>query len=465
MAERWISGRRMGQWSLGLLLSLLGLWLFATAPTAAAAGYTLDQCIEKALKYSPEVREAKQEVEMSKAKHDEAAAHKLPTIEGLGLVGPAHRARGDQVYSPDTSTHINQWTIFGRISAAIVQPIYTFGKIQFRQDAAKAGIEVSRAGVQRKEGETILQVKEAYYGLLLGRVGKETVDEVKGFLNNARDILQRLLAVRSKSVSEIDQYKLEAYAGELEKYRNLTEKAESLAYDALRTRMGLKSEERLEIQEQSLPMPEKPLQSLGHYVTTAQELRPEFKQLKAGLTAKQKLVDAARADQYPSFFVGGFGSLAGAPGRTRIKNPFIYDDFNHVYGGAAGGMKFDLDFGIKKAKIREAKADLQKLRETNDYAQDNIPLQVQKAYLEAREAEKNIQAFRKAYTESRKWMVAALSNYDMGLAPSKEVFDAIEKYALNRGEFLKAIYDYNISLAQLNLYTGSYLREKVYYKE
>ena len=80
--------------------------------------------------------------------------------------------------------------------------------------------------------------------------------------------------------------------------------------------------------------------------------------------------------------------------------------------------------------------------------------------MEVREAEKNSQAFQKAYIEARKWMVAALSNYDMGLTPSKEVFDAIQKYALNRGEYLKALYDYNLALAHLNYYTGAYLQEK-----
>lgn len=443
---------------LALVLMLMGTW--SGSQPLAAATYSLEQCIDKALRYSPEVREAKQEVEMSQAKHDEAKAYKFPVIETLGIFGPAHRARGDQVYSPDSATHPHRWTIFGSFTATIIQPLYTFGKIKYREDAAKAGVEVSRAGVKKKEGEVILGVKEAYYTLVFSRVGLETIQELTGVMNKARETLRRLLAIGSKNVTEVDQYKLEAYTGELEKYRHLTEKAEKLAYDALRTKMGLKGEEPLQIQDQALPTPGQALKPLPQYIAQAQELRPEFKQLKEGLYAKQKLVDAAKADQYPSFFVSGFGSVAGAPGRTRIKNPFIEDRFNHVYGGVVGGMKFDLDFGIKKAKIREAQADLQKLRETHDYAQDNIPLQVQKAYLEAKEAEKNSQAFQKAYIEARKWMVAALSNYDMGLTPSKEVFDAIEKYALNRGEYLKALYDYNLALAHLNYYTGEYLREK-----
>lgn len=438
----------------------LGLMSAGGWQPAAAALYSLEQCIDKALRYSPEIREAKQEVELSQAKHDEARAHKFPVIETLGIFGPAHRARGDQVYSPDSATHPHRWTIFGSFTATIIQPVYTFGKIQFRQDAARAGVEVSRAGVRKKEGEVILGVKEAYYTLVFSRVGMETIQELTGIMDRTRETLRRLLAIGSKNVSEIDQYKLEAYTGELEKYRHLTEKAEKLAYDALRTKMGLKEGEPLEIADRALPTPNQALKPLAQYIAQAQELRPEFKQLKEGLYAKQKLVEAAKADMYPSFFVSGFGSVAGAPGRTRIKNPFIEDRFNHVYGGVVGGMKFDLDFGIKRAKVREAQADLQKLRETHDYAQDNIPLQVQKAYLEVKEAEKNVQAFNKAYIEARKWLVAALSNYDMGLTPSKEVFDAIEKYAQNRGEYLKALYDYNLALANLNYYTGEYLREK-----
>ena len=38
--------------------------------------------------------------------------------------------------------------------------------------------------------------------------------------------------------------------------------------------------------------------------------------MKEGLAARQLLVDAAKADRYPSFFFAVIGALAGAPGRN-----------------------------------------------------------------------------------------------------------------------------------------------------
>jgi outer membrane protein TolC len=434
--------------ALGLGLALV--WGVLLWPQVGQAALSLEQCLEKAVKISPEVKEARQDVEISKSKKDEAHANLFPTIDVIGLFGPTPKARGDQVWSPDPVTRLHGLTIFGRITAKIVQPIYTFGKIKNREEAAKSGVEVSQAGVVKKEGEVILKDKEAYYGLLLGRIGGDAIKEVQGYLDKARETLRHLLAINNKNVTEIDQYKLEAYSGEVEKYRNMTTKATALAHNALKTYVGVATNEPLDIQDQALPMNEPTLQPLSYYVTKSQELRPEFKQLKEGMRARKHLVDAAKADMYPSFFVAGYGSAAGAPDRTRIRNPFITDDYNHLYAGAAGGLKWEWDFGIKQAKVRGAKAELDKLNETQEYAQGAIPLQVEKSYLEVKETWGNVKAFQRAYTEARKWLVAAQSNFDMGVTPAKEVFDAIEKYALNRGEFLRALYDYNMAMAQLH---------------
>ena len=67
---------------------------------------------------------------------------------------------------------------------------------------------------------------------------------------------------------------------------------------------------------------------LDQYIRTALELRPEFSQLKSGLVARQLLVDAAKADRYPSFFLAVVGQVAGAPGRKYNPDPYVNDFFN-----------------------------------------------------------------------------------------------------------------------------------------
>jgi hypothetical protein len=42
----------------------------------------------------------------------------------------------------------------------------------------------------------------------------------------------------------------------------------------------------------------------------------------------------------------------------------------------------------------------------------------------------------------------------MGIGTAKNIFDALEKYGHNRGNYIESIYRYNLSLAQLEYAVG-----------
>jgi len=50
--------------------------------------------------------------------------------------------------------------------------------------------------------------------------------------------------------------------------------------------------------------------------------------------------------------------------------------------------------------------------------------------------------------------VAAFSDFDIGLGTAKDMFDAIDRYGKNRGEYLVALYNYHIALARLSYAVG-----------
>ena len=118
------------------------------------------------------------------------------------------------------------------------------------------------------------------------------------------------------------------------------------------------------------------------------------------------------------------------------------------------GLKWDINFGITSAKVQSARAEHEKLLETKAFAEAGIPLQVRKAYLEVVEAKKNITATEESYTSARKWLVSAVANFDLGIGEAKEIFEALRAYAENRAENYKAIYNYNLALANLDHMTG-----------
>lgn len=419
---------------------------------------SIDDCIRIALKSAPELGEAQADIDHTASKLDEASAHRYPQLEVLSLFGPAPRANREDI-SPIIATdkkyaRFNQLTWFASTDATLIQPLYTFGKISENMKAATHGIEVGRSRKEQRANEIVLKVREYYYGLMLAREMKELVLEVQESLTKAREKAQKLLDQGSESVEEMDIYKLDAFSGEVAKYLEEATKGEYLALAALKTRLGLPLAANLEISNQRLMIEEVAVPEFDTFVSKARDRRPEFRQITEGLKARAALVEAARAGYYPDIFLGGMVSWAYSEDRDRINNPYISDRFKHTEAGVALGARWKLDFGITGAKVSGEQAQYNRLLSTKEFAEANIPLQIRKYYLELKEAENSAVATRTAYTNAKKWAVTALANFDFGIGPAKEIFEALQAYARMRAAYFQALYNYRIAWANLDYATG-----------
>jgi outer membrane protein TolC len=453
------NGRReeTGMKSLSMLLVLVllgGGSCLAAEPGQGKTVLELKECIRKALAAAPELGEADADIMLTSSKLNEAKAHRYPQVEILGLTGPVPQAKGNQVFSPDSINQTERWTWFARSDATLIQPLYTFGKIAENMKAASHGIEVDRSKKEQRRNEIALKVKEYYYGLLLARELKELVMEVQEDLGKARKTAQKLLDKGSDNVDETDIFKLDAFSGEAAKYLEEAKKGEAQALTALRARLAFPPEADLDIATERLVPGEEKGAELTAYLEISQVRRPEYRQIQEGLKAREALVAAARAAYYPDFFVAGYLSAAYAEKRDRVSNPWVPDEFNHIWGGVALGLKWTLDFGIKCAKVAEEQAQYDRLVSTKQFADTNIPLQIRKYYLDLQEADKSIEATRSGYSNAKKWVVAALANYDFGIGPAKEIFDALQEYAKMRGAYFQAVYNQKMALANLAYATG-----------
>jgi len=415
----------------------------------------VDDCVRIALKSAPELGEAQSDIELTTSKLDEAKAYRYPQLEVTSLFGPATQARREDLTATDKSyNRLNQLTWFTSADATIIQPLFTFGKISENMKAATHGIEVDRSRKEQRANEIALKVHEYYYGLLLAREMKELVLEVQESLSKAREKAQKLLDQGSDSVEELDLYKLDAFSGEVSKYLEEAMKGEKLALAALKTRLGLPIDSPLEISIQRLVMIEQTIPAFEKFVDKARAKRPEFRQISEGIKARSALVEASRANYYPDIFLGGLFSWAYAEDRDRIRNPYINDQFKHVNGGVALGLRWKLDFGITSAKVSAERAQHNRLLSTKELADANIPLQIKKYYLELKEAENSAAATKIAYTNSKKWAVTALANFDFGVGPAKEIFEALQAYARMRAAYFQSLYNHRMAWANLDYATG-----------
>ncbi|MDO9069978.1 MAG: TolC family protein, partial [Deltaproteobacteria bacterium] len=125
---------RIGGAVLGLVLLLAPL----AASGAETPVLTLKQLTVMALDYSHEVKATKSEVTFAQELKNEAHGYRWPQFDALATGGVVPNARRGEVrqvgenktlFYPDPKDKLQGMNIFGNLTFALVQPLYTFGKI------------------------------------------------------------------------------------------------------------------------------------------------------------------------------------------------------------------------------------------------------------------------------------------------------------------------------------------------
>ncbi len=175
---------RLGGLILGLAILLAPAAPAKAAEPAKGAEPVLDlpKLEEMALKYSPMVKASRSEVKFAQEQKNEAHGYRWPQLDTTvtaGVVPNAHLGQvlavPGRIFYPDPIDKIHGVNIFGHLDFTVIQPLYTFGKIAFREEAAAHNVKVKEEAVAAQQGEIVVQVSQAYYGLILADQGKEAV--------------------------------------------------------------------------------------------------------------------------------------------------------------------------------------------------------------------------------------------------------------------------------------------------
>ncbi len=423
--------------------------------------FTLQDLIKKAIAYSPEINESKMEILAAKMDLAQVKAAYLPQIDITAVTGPVSDADEPVVKQVGRSgvykihdPYNGGIGIFGRLDFTIIQPLYTFGKLYNNKQAALSGVKTQEFEVLKKKLQIALRVKQLYYALILSRQGIDVAKDTDGFFNDTKKTIKKLLKMGADNVTESDIYKVEAYRAGTIRAKAEAEKGAKVTYFALKSMIGLPPDEEFDVVKKSLKINKKALKDLKYYIELAFSNRPDYKQLKKALDAKKFEVQAAISDRYPSFFTAIEGSIAGAPGREKFDNEYIHDEFNHAYAGIIFGMKWDWDFGIKKARIDKKRAEYRKLLFTKENAEMGIPIQIAELYHQLIEWQKAAESYHQAAISARKWVVSAMSEFDMGTGTAENLLFGIEKYGNNQGKYLESLYNYHLTMARLEAAIG-----------
>lgn len=417
-----------------------------SAGTAACAAdfCTVSELLKLATSSHPLVLAAREGLASFEARYRAAGLTWLPSAKSQALVSATPEKWG----SPELGgTTYDEWGPYIRFELSGTLPLYTFGKLSHLREMAKEGLDVGRAQVQIAQSSIELMTLQAFYGRqLAGRVDSLLGDGEK-YLGRARTYLERLRDEDSEDYDDVDMLRLKVYESEVAVYRLDARRMEELSKSALLKLTGLSVEAlgnagRLQVSEVEL-------KTLADYVQVARGARGEFLALEAALRAQGHQVTIEKRMFLPDFFIGGFFTYARAFVVEQQPSPFAYDPYNSWFAGAGLGMQLNLDPARRLLALDEANAQVRKLRAQHRALTQQISMEVEKAFAEARDHAQRLKLAKKAHKAARGWVVARLDTYEAGMGTFRDLADGLGAFFKQRLAYEQAKMDFNVALAQL----------------
>jgi outer membrane protein TolC len=441
-------------------------------PTAVARKLDRRAAVAAALAQNPQIAAARAEEAVLEAQRAQVSAAQWPAINFDAGVGPSVRAH----LIPGTDVSVEeQWhnvlkldqlsvVFLGNLTA--IQPLYTFGKIALRGEAALAGLHARQAQTRMKRADVAFAVAQIYEGLLYARDAERFFDEMDRWLQSELESTQDKVKKKVGSANERDVLRIQSALGLSAMGLNQARAGQAQARAGLAAYLGLPAGEPIEVAEdEQLPVGHLP-SDIADITRLARDNRPELAALLEGGKALAALGRAEHAGYWPDFFLMGFVNVAYTPGRDWNENRFILDPLQHFAPGAILGLRWQLQANMAGARADEQHAHAQVLARLGNWAEDGIPAEVRKAYEDVRRCDQDIEKGEIAVKQAKKWMVEASADYDVGLLDIRELSDAVSSYVTLRTAVLKARYDRNVAMADLARATGTLDGEaKLFYLE
>jgi len=424
----------------------------------------LDEAMARALNHDPRIEEVDHLVDAARALVDEAKGHKDWSVDMNAFLGLAPSVNGglfesgtctsDNCQLRSDAFDLNGLSPWVNITLSFIKPLYTFGKIEDYTEAASANVMVKQGDVRLRRGETILEVKRAYYGFLAARDSRLLLEDVKRRVDGSVEMVKRWLDEGNGNVRQSDLFALQAGSALIGRYLAEATTTEHVALDGLKVLTGAGLGSDLTVADKAIvpvPLPQMDLAALQQQ---ALEHRPEMAQVEAGLRARRSLVEANKAGGRPNVYAGVASILSYAPNRTKLDNPLIYDPFNTFGLTPLVGLKWDWTGDVQSAQVAQAEAELNALISKSAVAREGIPFQVAEQYHQVVGNHDAVTQLADASRAARRWMIASFADFEAGLQTGDKVVTAFQGYVLAQSDYLKTVFDYNMHVAQLLNVTG-----------
>lgn len=390
---------------------------------------SLNDCITLAMENSKQKQIASTKIEVSKSHLKQAESGRWPSLE---LSSKAFIQDEPQNFIFPSSTFsfppleinlppqdiklLDNKSIMTDLT--LVYPVFTGGKISSIIDQVEHSILISQNNLALTENEITLNVKKAYYAVILTqqllKIGSDAFERFEATYH----LTESLYQTGSGTVSKLDYLKNKM---SLESFRGIVSELgskNSIANSALKYYLGLNLSSEISIKDSSLEieyLTPKEQETLNELLSTNLYL----KNLDIATNIYNAKIDEAESDYYPSLAL--FGNY------HRLDNSYDYGfatDKNKNVFTLGLGLQLSLFNGFRTAgKVEENEAELKGLQFQKVFVEESLKMKLTQLLTELKKSDDKI-------VSSKEAMIAASENRDLNLRAYQneigEVADFIE---------------------------------------
>lgn len=331
-------------------------------------------------------------------------------------------------------------------------PLYTFGKIEASRRAAESRVRVSEWDLEKNRQQIRMDVRRAYFGLMLARDMQYIANDVLGKLSQAISNIAVKIEKGDQSVEEADRLRLEYSRDELMARVAEAKKGEAFATAALRFLTGVQTA--FDIPDEPLRRPETTIGPVVQYLTAARLFRADVNMARAGVQARKAFLDFRRAEMFPNLGLGLNASYAVAPSADPQRTAWIGDPFNRFGGTFGFGIEWGLDLLPKHARVMQAESDLEEARATERLALGGVGVEVENAYASVVEAKTREENYDRAEHRSKRWISLTQDAIDLGTKDERFLTEPLRAFVFARAGHAQSLMDFNITISELARVTG-----------
>ena len=405
--------------------------------------FTLNDCIENAIKYNPAIQASIFNEDIYKSRIGQAWANYFPIISaGLDVSRSGNKYKGGSPYGGPMKQYVTMGYV-PTVSADMM--LFDFGKTKATADMAKRLYEATKEDTKENINILIYNIKATYYNILFAqaqvKVYEDTVADYELQLNQAWGFYR--YGKKPKLDVVTAEYNLGKAQLNLVKAKNVLE----VAKVQLSKIMGMPEYTNYELSDQlTLNLFDITEEDA---IKTALDVRPELVAAKKSADAAKMNLRATRREYTPN--IGIYGSYGNGMG----------NDYDISSSQVGVGLTYSgLNVLRIKKQVDEAKAEYKKANAQYEDIKNEVFFNVKKNYMDLETDREAIIIAKLALDQAKEQYRQVTGRYKAGVGDAIELKDGENTYLNARLDFYNAMLNYNTTAASLEKEIGLPLKQK-----